>query len=74
MKKKTLLFGAALMLTAMFFTGCKSAVENALSVTCYTCTHTDPVTYPDVPEACDALGTTTVTDSYKLQGYTCTLN
>lgn len=73
MKKKTLLFGAALMLTAMFFTtSCKDAVENALSANCYTCTHTDPA-FDTANDICDIAGIDQ-TSYYTTLGYNCTKN
>lgn len=72
MKKKTLLFGAGLMFTGMLFTtSCKDAVENALNYSCYSCTHTDSATYPDIGEVCDAAGIS-ATSVYTAQGYVCT--
>ena len=72
MKKKTLLFGAGLMLTGLLFTtSCKDAVENALQVNCYKCTHPDTATYADIDEVCDVAGISS-TSVYTAQGYTCT--
>lgn len=70
MKKKTLLFGAGLMLAGVIFTaGCKKAVEN-LTGTCYTCTH---ATLTDT-STCDNTcvdGVTCVAD-LRAADYTCT--
>jgi len=73
MKKKTLLFAAGLMLTGMFFTtSCKDAVENALNIDCYSCTHpTNPTDYPDLNEVCD-VGSLSGTTTYINLGYVCT--
>ena len=73
MKKKILLFGASLMLTSILFTGCKSAVESALSVNCYTCTHSDPTNYPTANDVCDIAGIDQ-TSYYTTLQYVCTLN
>ena len=71
MKKKTLLFGTALMFTAMFFTtSCNKAVDN-LTGTCYECINT--AISPDPVETCDNIcvdGLTCVAD-YRALSYTC---
>ncbi|MDH5366451.1 MAG: hypothetical protein OEW67_05650 [Cyclobacteriaceae bacterium] len=69
MKKKTLLFGSALMLTAMFFTtSCKKAVEDALVNDCYTCTSSDGLDV--LTDVCDVAGVS-FTQSWIDMGYTC---
>jgi len=70
MKKKTLLFGAALMLTAMFFTtSCKKTVEN-LTGTCYECVHATLGTTSTCDNTC-VDGLSCVVD-YRALSYTCT--
>ena len=69
MKKKSLLFGAALMFVSLVgFTGCSAEDIVSDAFDCYTCTHPDSSTYPDA-ETC--LGTQTY---YTDLGYSCTKN
>ena len=58
------------MLTGVLFTtGCKDAVESALTPDCYTCTHATL----DTIEPCEVLGgSTVVLDQYTGLDYSCT--
>ena len=73
MKKKILPIVSILILTVsvFYFSGCKDAVENALSLECFVCTHPTDSSL-DQDNVCNAAGITTNTDALEAQDYTCT--